>query len=91
MTVSKDFFQIYTGLQHDIVRDNQANGLPLELPTIADKLKEVGYSTHAVEKWHIGFYKKEYTPIYRGFDSYYGTVQLASLKEFSILNKLQIR
>ena len=52
----------------------QANGLPLELPTMADKLKEAGYSTHAVGKWHIGFYKKEYTPKYRGFDSYYGNV-----------------
>ena len=80
MTVLEEFFfQIYTGLQHDIVRDNQANGLPLELPTIADKLKEIGYSTHAVGKWHIGFYKKEYTPIYRGFDSYYGTAESASL------------
>ena len=66
------FLQIHTGLQHGIVWEYQANGLPLELPTVADKLKEAGYSTHAVGKWHVGFYKKEYTPKYRGFDSYYG-------------------
>ncbi len=61
-----------TGLQHDNIRPSQPNGLPLEIPTLADKLKQVGYSTHIVGKWHLGYYKKEYQPTFRGFDSYYG-------------------
>ncbi|CAG5115309.1 unnamed protein product [Candidula unifasciata] len=65
-------YQIHTGLQHDIIWPSQPNGLPLQFPTIADLLKSVGYSTHAIGKWHLGFYKKEYTPLYRGFDSFYG-------------------
>ena len=65
-------WQIHTGLQHGIIWAAQPNGLPLELPTIADKLREVGYATHAVGKWHLGFYKEAYTPLHRGFDSYYG-------------------
>ena len=65
-------WQIHTGLQHGIIWAEQPNGLPLELPTIADKLREVGYATHAVGKWHLGFYKEAYTPLRRGFDSYYG-------------------
>ena len=50
----------------------QPSGLPLELPTLADQLRHLGYATHAIGKWHLGFYKKEYTPIYRGFDTFFG-------------------
>ena len=65
--------QIHTGLQHGIIWPSQANGLPLSVPTVADKLREAGYATHAVGKWHLGFYKADYTPLRRGFDSHYGT------------------
>ncbi|GFS06974.1 sulfatase 1 [Elysia marginata] len=69
---SHNLCQIHTGLQHEIIYSTQANGLPLDSPTLADKLKESGYSTHMVGKWHLGFYKHEYMPHYRGFDTFYG-------------------
>lgn len=32
----------------------------------------LSYSNHIVGKWHLGHYKKEYTPLYRGFESHLG-------------------
>ncbi|XP_005093145.1 arylsulfatase B [Aplysia californica] len=65
-------YQIHTGLQHSIIWPSQPYGVPLDDPTMADFLRGQGYSTHAVGKWHLGLYKKEHTPLHRGFDSFYG-------------------
>lgn len=46
--------------------------LPLNETTIADQLQAEGYVTHAVGKWHLGFFKWQYTPTFRGFQSFYG-------------------
>ncbi|HEV3137519.1 MAG TPA: sulfatase-like hydrolase/transferase, partial [Pirellulales bacterium] len=46
-------------------------GLPLSEITIADRLRQLGYSTGIVGKWHLGF-KEEYRPLRRGFDEFFG-------------------
>ena len=47
------------------------NGLPLSQVTLADVLKEAGYVTSIVGKWHLGD-AKQYSPLHRGFDEFFG-------------------
>jgi len=65
-------YQIHTGLQHGVVRPCQQNGLPEEMPTLANMLHDAGYATHMVGKWHIGYYREQLLPTRRGFDSFFG-------------------
>ena len=60
------------GLAHTVITNGRAFALPLNQTTIADELKNGGYATHCVGKWDLGMHKWEYTPTYRGFDSFYG-------------------
>ncbi|MDF1739587.1 MAG: sulfatase [Verrucomicrobiales bacterium] len=47
------------------------NGLNPNEHTIADYLKELGYATACVGKWHLGD-QKEFLPTRHGFESYFG-------------------
>lgn len=46
-------------------------GLPLTEYTIANRLKELGYATCAIGKWHLGN-SMDRLPMSRGFDEYFG-------------------
>jgi arylsulfatase A-like enzyme len=53
--------------------DMLALGLPSEEITIAERLKEAGYTTGAFGKWHLG-YQPEHNPLRHGFDEYFGVL-----------------
>lgn len=66
----------HTGMQHFFTLvPGTAAALPLEQPTIAEVLKESGYSTHAIGKWHLGAARWSNTPTERGFDTFLGYMQ----------------
>ncbi|MCA9083412.1 MAG: arylsulfatase [Planctomycetaceae bacterium] len=57
---------------YSVVRPHAKWGLPLEERTLANALKDVGYTTAIVGKWHLGEFEPSYLPLARGFDSQYG-------------------
>jgi arylsulfatase A-like enzyme len=52
-------------------------GLPPEHPTIASLLKQNGYDTSLVGKWHLGW-KPEFGPNRHGFDEFFGVLSGAA-------------
>ena len=53
------------------------NGLPPEEATLADALKEAGYVTGMVGKWHLGL-QERFNPVNRGFDEFFGMLSGAT-------------
>jgi len=60
------------GLQTGVIPAGEAYGLSTEERTLPQALKEAGYATAIVGKWHLGHGDKKYWPQQRGFDYQYG-------------------
>jgi arylsulfatase A-like enzyme len=60
------------GLQVGVVRPWAQYGLPLAERTLAQALRDAGYSTAVIGKWHLGHFAPDYLPTRRGFDHQYG-------------------
>lgn len=50
-------------------------GLNINMTTLPAKLKQAGYFTHVVGKWHEGYYDPKFLPVNRGFDTSSGFLQ----------------
>jgi len=60
------------GLQCGVVRPWAEHGLPLDERTLPSALKEIGYQTAVVGKWHLGHNRPDFLPLQRGFEQQYG-------------------
>lgn len=64
-------YPVRTGTDAHVFFEWSAEGLPHDSVTLAEVLKENGYRTYCIGKWHLG-HKDGYLPIDQGFDYFYG-------------------
>ena len=62
------------GLQTLVIFPSHSYGLPTDERTLPQALKDVGYETEMVGKWHLGHADKKFWPQNRGFDHFYGNL-----------------
>src|SRR5687767_1925865 len=64
-------YQHRVGLEAVLTSRNDQLGLSASLPTLPRLLKNAGYATGLVGKWHLGW-KPEFHPTRHGFDEFFG-------------------
>ena len=62
----------HTGIGPDVIYPTHPYGMPGKEVFLSELLKQNGYTTHAIGKWHLGLCDKRFTPTFRGFDTYFG-------------------
>ncbi len=62
------------GLQSGVIPGAGRYGLPADEYTLPQMLRDAGYRTAMVGKWHLGHADPAQWPMQRGFDSFYGAL-----------------
>jgi arylsulfatase A-like enzyme len=65
-------FPLRYGLQTLVIPAGMSYGLPTDEWLLPQLLKEAGYATAILGKWHLGHARREFWPMQRGFDYQYG-------------------
>ncbi|KAL3272012.1 hypothetical protein HHI36_022478 [Cryptolaemus montrouzieri] len=65
-------YPIRTGMQGLPLNSGEDRHLPEGIQTLPQLLKDLGYSTHMVGKWHLGAARRNDTPTGKGFDTHFG-------------------
>ena len=62
------------GFESNLVYDDRGTGLSADAVTLATRLRDIGYSTSAVGKWHLGSAQGQH-PLDVGFDHFTGLLR----------------
>jgi arylsulfatase A-like enzyme len=62
------------GMQIGAIPSGAHYGVPTDEWYLPQSLREAGYTTALVGKWHVGHAKREFWPRHRGFDYFYGAL-----------------
>ena len=66
-------YPVSTGMYPGVLWPDSSGGLSSKHKTLASHLKDHGYKTQMVGKWHLGVGREgEFLPTNHGFDNYYG-------------------
>uniref|UniRef100_A0A0K8S8T4 Arylsulfatase B n=1 Tax=Lygus hesperus TaxID=30085 RepID=A0A0K8S8T4_LYGHE len=65
-------YPIHLGMQGSPITPAEPTGLPTQFKILPEYLKDLGYKTHILGKWHLGYYRRGYLPLRRGFDTFLG-------------------
>lgn len=60
------------GLQTAVIPQGHTYGLPTDEWLLPQALKDAGYETAIIGKWHLGHADRKFWPLQRGFDYQYG-------------------
>ncbi|XP_067948893.1 N-acetylgalactosamine-6-sulfatase-like [Watersipora subatra] len=79
------------GLQFQVVSRESQTCLPLEHKTIFEHMKEEGYATKYIGKWHLGYCNRSCMPTNRGVDEfrgiYTGSADYFNWTEYTVLQR----
>ncbi len=66
-------YRLRAGLEEPIALRDTGLGLPPEHPTLPSLLKQAGYDTALIGKWHLGL-PPHYGPLRSGYDRFFGNL-----------------
>lgn len=76
-------YPIRTGLAYKVVEANAEHGLPDAEKTLAEYLREAGYATGMVGKWHLGN-RAPHWPTSQGFGFFFGVPHSNDMPDFAL-------
>lgn len=65
-------YNSFEGMQGIALNVGVPSGIPLNVTLMPEHIRRLGYKTHLLGKWHLGYYTESHTPTRRGFDTFFG-------------------